>query len=174
MSEQSQPATPPTPPPDDLGFDLPPPAQGALTKVLVLAVLVLGGVFAFGYMRHQKGRGGTPVSATDSGPIHVEVFTPKELTSDHALALPGSVRPLQEAKIYSRSQGYVRKWNVDIGDKVKEGQLLAEIDTPELDAQLAQARAQLAQAKASVKQMVARRDFAKSNSTRYETVADQK
>ena len=48
--------------------------------------------------------------------------------------------------LYPRASGYVRRWHVDIGDKVKEGQLLAEIDTPELDQQLAQARAQLAQA----------------------------
>jgi RND family efflux transporter MFP subunit len=112
--------------------------------------------------------------ATETGTLRVEVLSAKELSSDHALALPGVVRPLEEAKIYSRSQGYVRRWLVDIGDKVKEGQLLAEIDTPELDAQLAQARAQLAQAQAAVKQSQAQRDFAKSNSTRYETLADQK
>src|SRR6185369_13485045 len=63
---------------------------------------------------------------------------------------------------------------VDIGDKVKEGQLLAEVETPELDAQLSQARAQLASAKAAVKQASAQRDFAKTNSARYETLADQK
>jgi membrane fusion protein, multidrug efflux system len=160
--------------PDDLGFELPPPAQSSWVKVLLIAVVVIGGVFAIGYVKHQKARGGTPITATDSGPLRVEVFAAKELSSDQALALPGSVKPLEEAKIYSRSQGYVRKWLVDIGDKVKEGQLLAEIDTPELDAQLAQARAQLAQARATVKQSQAQRDFAKSNSARYETLADQK
>jgi RND family efflux transporter MFP subunit len=83
------------------------------------------------------------------------------------------VKPLEETKIFPRTSGYVRKWNVDIGDKVTQGQLLAEIDTPELDAQIAQARAQLAQAQASVKQAVAQRDFAKSSSARYETLASQ-
>ncbi|HSD90671.1 MAG TPA: efflux RND transporter periplasmic adaptor subunit [Kofleriaceae bacterium] len=159
---------------DDLGFELPPPAQGSTGKIVLVLALVVGGVFALFYVKHQKARGGTPVAVAESGAIRVEVIQPKELTSDRALALPGVVRPLEEAKIYSRSQGYVRRWVVDIGDKVKEGQLLAEIDTPELDAQLAQARAQLMQAKAAVKQSIAQRDFAKSNSTRYQTLADQK
>jgi len=159
---------------DDLGFDLPPPAHTSRTAVIVLLVSIVGGAFALGYMNHRRSHTIAPVSVGDGGPIRVEVFQPKEMTSDRALALPGVVRPLQEAKIYSRSQGYVRRWLVDIGDKVKEGQLLAEIDTPELDAQLAQARAQLASARAAVKQTVAQRDYAKSNSTRYQTLADQK
>ncbi len=71
-------------------------------------------------------------------------MTPKAGSSDRAIALPGSVQPLEETVIYARASGYVRKWYVDIGDKVKEGQLLAEIDTPELDQELDQARAQLA------------------------------
>ncbi|POA56627.1 efflux RND transporter periplasmic adaptor subunit, partial [Pseudomonas sp. GW460-R15] len=65
--------------------------------------------------------------------IRVNVVVPKATSSDHAMMLPGSVRPLQETVIYSRANGYLRRWLVDIGDKVKEGQLLAEIDTPELD-----------------------------------------
>jgi RND family efflux transporter MFP subunit len=161
---------------EELGFELPPPAQSGLPKVIALLVLLIGGAFAFGYLRHSKAaEGETPMSLTAStGAVHVEVIKPTVLSSDQALALPGTVKPLEEAKIYSRSSGYVRRWLVDIGDKVKEGQLLAEIDTPELDAQLAQARAQLATARANVKQAVASRDFAKASSARYETLADQK
>src|SRR5258706_324417 len=70
--------------------------------------------------------------------------------------------------------GYVRRWLVDLGDKVTTGQLLAEIDIPELVAQLSQARAQLAQAQAAVKQVMAQRDYSKSNTQRYESLADQK
>jgi RND family efflux transporter MFP subunit len=131
-------------------------------------------LFAFGYFRRGGAHTNVQMTATETGKIRVEIVTPKELSSDRALALPGVVRPLEEAKLYSRSQGFVRKWYADIGDKVKEGQLLAEIDTPELDAQLAQARAQLASARANVKQALAQRNFSKSNSSRYETLADQK
>src|SRR5262245_63434946 len=130
--------------PEDLGFDLPPPAQASRARVVVILACVVGGALAFGYFQQRKARGESPIVAHEQGPTRVEVMKPTVLTSDHALSLPGEVRPLEEAKIYSRSAGYVRKWLVDIGDKVKEGQLLAEIDTPELDAQLAQARAQLA------------------------------
>src|SRR5262245_56592436 len=123
----------PSPPsgPEDLGFELPPPAKSSWVKILAIVVLVVGVVFAFGYVKRQNAHGRGPVVRTERGTLRVEVLTAKELSSDHALALPGVVRPLEEAKIYSRSQGYVRRWLVDIGDKVKEGQLLAEIDTPE-------------------------------------------
>jgi RND family efflux transporter MFP subunit len=84
------------------------------------------------------------------------------------------VRALEQTKIYPRVTGYVRKWLVDLGDKVKAGQLLVEIDVPDLDAQLGQARAQLAQAQAAVKQVVAQRDYSKANTQRYQSLADQK
>jgi membrane fusion protein, multidrug efflux system len=96
------------------------------------------------------------------------------LSSDHALALPGTVRPLEEAKLYARVTGYVRVWHADLGDKVTAGQVLAELDTPDLAAQLSQARAQLAAAQAAVKQATAQRDYSKSNSSRYVGLADQK
>jgi membrane fusion protein (multidrug efflux system) len=99
---------------------------------------------------------------------------PTLVETDRALTLPGTVRALEQTRIYPRVTGYVRRWLVDIGDKVTAGQLLAEIDTPELDAQLAQARAQLAQANAAVKQVVAQRDYSRSNTLRFETLADQK
>jgi RND family efflux transporter MFP subunit len=102
------------------------------------------------------------------------VVKPKVLDSDHALALPGTVRALEQTKIFPRVTGYVRHWLVDIGDKVTAGQLLVEIDTPDLDAQIAQARAQLGQAQAAVKQVTAQRDFSRSNSQRFESLADQK
>jgi RND family efflux transporter MFP subunit len=159
---------------DDLGFELPAPVKSSRTRVVAVFAIVVAGAFVVGWMQHNKARGATPGPADAAGNVRVEVITAKTLTSDRALSLPGVVKPLEETKIYPRASGYVRRWLVDIGDKVKEGQLLAEIDTPELDAQIAQARAQLASAKAAVKQAVAQRDFAKSSSARYETLASQK
>jgi RND family efflux transporter MFP subunit len=169
MTEPS--STPSTP--DDLGFELPQPVRTSrITVVVILAVIVVA-AFGFGYLQ-RKSSHRAAVSYAESGPVRVEVMKAKSLSSDQALSLPGTVKPLEEAKIYSRSSGYVRRWLVDIGDKVAEGQLLAEIDTPELDAQLAQARAQLLSARANVKQAAAQRDYAKSNSARYESLAQQK
>ena len=87
--------------------------------------------------------------------------------------MAGSVRAWQETKIYPRTTGYVKKFLVDIGDKVKDGQELAEIDSPELEAQLAQGVAQLAQAQAAVKQMIAQRDYSKANFARNQEMAKQ-
>jgi RND family efflux transporter MFP subunit len=112
--------------------------------------------------------------STEARITRVQVIQPAVLASDHALALPATVRALEQTKIFPRATGYVRRWLVDIGDKVTAGQLLAEIDTPDLDAQLAQARAQLAQAQAAVKQVTAQRDYSRTNTQRFESLADQK
>ncbi|MEP6859259.1 MAG: efflux RND transporter periplasmic adaptor subunit [Deltaproteobacteria bacterium] len=159
--------------PEDLGFEL--PAAGSTSKVgivVVLAVLVAAGL-AFRFLDHRSARGDTAVPRGESA-LKVDVIKPNMLVSSSALSLPGVARSFEETKIYPRTTGYVRRWLVDIGDKVSEGQLLAEIDTPDLDAQLSQARAQLAQAAAAVKQYEAQRNFSKQNTTRYQNLADQK
>src|SRR5262249_23101609 len=69
-----------------------------------------------------------------------------------SITLPGNILPLTEAFIYARASGYVKKRYVDMGDRVREGQLLAEIDSPELDNQVAQARATLTQAESQATQ----------------------
>ncbi len=66
------------------------------------------------------------------------------------LALPGDVRAFEETRIYARADGYLLKWNTDIGARVETGQVLAEIDSPELDQELNQSRAALAQAQANL------------------------
>jgi RND family efflux transporter MFP subunit len=163
--------------PEDLGFELPAPAKASRGVIAVVLVGVVGGAFAIGYLQHKSGAASgaaVPHGEVGGAVVRVEVISSKSLQSDQALVLPGVVKPLEETKIYARTPGYVRKWLFDIGDKVKEGQVLAEIDTPDLDAQLAQGRAQLAQARASVKQASAQRDYSKQSSTRYETLSDQK
>jgi membrane fusion protein, multidrug efflux system len=84
------------------------------------------------------------------------------------LVLPGSVQPLQETTVYPRANGYVSKWHHDIGDRVEAAELLATIDTPDLDQQLVQARAQLEQARASSRQARANSEFSKQDLKRYE------
>jgi RND family efflux transporter MFP subunit len=80
----------------------------------------------------------------------VTVVSPKPGQSTSSLALPAEIKPLVEAPIHARANGYLKRRFVDIGDHVKSGQVLAEIDTPELDHELERARAQLAQAEASL------------------------
>ena len=69
--------------------------------------------------------------------------------AEQRLILPGTIQPYSKATIYARVNGYLKSWNKDIGAQVKAGEALAAIDAPDLDQQLAQARATLASAKAN-------------------------
>lgn len=157
---------------DDLGFDLPEPramSRGRLALLLIGGTAVLGAAFLFGYLPKHHARSELVADAQADGAAapFVQVITPKVMSSDHAIVLSGSVRPLEETVIYPRASGYIASWLVDIGAKVKEGQLLAEIETPELDQELDQARAQLAQAQAGVTQANANMEFSKANLERF-------
>ncbi len=81
----------------------------------------------------------------------VAVTQPKALGDAGSLMLPGRLEAYYSAPIYARANGYLKIWHVDIGAQVKAGQVLAEIETPDLDQQLAQARADLAKAQADAK-----------------------
>src|ERR1700747_2827985 len=91
----------------------------------------------------------------------VAVVSPTITTPNSGLDLPAEVKPWQEASIYARVNGYLKDWLVDIGAHVQKDQLLAEIDTPDLDQQLAQARSQAVLAKRNFEQ-------AKSTNTKWQ------
>lgn len=151
----------------DLGFQLPPPARlskGVLFGGVVLGALVLAGAFVFAYLPRaaQKKALEEHAVAAREAVRKVAVVHPKPLGDANSLRLPGNIQPLEEAVIYARANGYVRRWLVDIGARVKEGALLAEIDTPELDQELMQGRAALAQAQANQLQAQANRGLAKT------------
>ena len=84
------------------------------------------------------------------------------------IILPGNIQAFTDSPIYARTNGYLKKWYVDIGGRVKQGQLLADIETPEVDQQLDQARADLntAQANFQLSEITARRyeDLLKTDS----------
>jgi RND family efflux transporter MFP subunit len=79
----------------------------------------------------------------------VAVIKPERGAPQQDIVLPGTMQAFTDAAIYARTNGYLRKWYVDIGSQVKAGQVLADIDTPEVDQQLEQARADLATAEAN-------------------------
>jgi membrane fusion protein (multidrug efflux system) len=168
---------PPAPPPiahgHELGFDLPPPATISRTGILAASVgaaLLLGAAFAVGYVPRHRERAALEEATQSAGQaaMRVDVISPKIGTSDRAVLLPGSVQPLMETVLYARASGFVRRWLVDMGDKVTAGQLLAEIETPELDQELDQARAQLGQAQPSLLRSKASRQLANANLQRYQ------
>ncbi len=83
----------------------------------------------------------------------VQVVTPKRSAASSEVLLPGNIQAVQEAAIFARTNGYVHRRLVDIGDRVTAGQLLAEIESPEVDQELLQARAALLQARATLGQV---------------------
>jgi RND family efflux transporter MFP subunit len=80
----------------------------------------------------------------------VAIIHATPITTDDGLVLPGTLEAYVESPIYARTDGYLKKWYTDMGGRVKQGELLAEIDTPEVDQQLSQARADLGTAQANV------------------------
>jgi len=93
----------------------------------------------------------------------VDVVTPKRLTEAQTLVLPADIEANFTAPIHARTNGYVKSWRFDIGARVKAGDLLAEIDTPELDQQFAQMQGELAKAQANLQ-------LAKITSARWRTL----
>ncbi|AJX12755.1 efflux RND transporter periplasmic adaptor subunit [Burkholderia ubonensis] len=87
---------------------------------------------------------------TQNQQVYVRVVEPSLAANGGHLELPGTLRGYVEAPIYARASGYVRRWNADIGAQVKQGGVLAELDTPELDHELTQAQAQRQQAAAAL------------------------
>ncbi|PCE34143.1 efflux RND transporter periplasmic adaptor subunit [Burkholderia ubonensis] len=87
---------------------------------------------------------------TQNQQVYVRVVEPSLAANGGHLELPGTLRGYVEAPIYARASGYVRRWNADIGAQVKQGGVLAELDTPELDHELTQAQAQRQQASATL------------------------
>src|SRR5581483_11843495 len=83
--------------------------------------------------------------------------------SDAELVLPGSIQALSESPVLARADGYIKRRYVDIGDRVSAGQLVAEIEAPELDQQVRQAEATLAQARSSLEQTLAHLEQGRSN-----------
>lgn len=89
--------------------------------------------------------------STDQAAVDdVNVVCPKAAAPIDEVVLPGATQPFVNSPIYARTNGYLVKWYYDIGTKVKQGDLLATIDTPELDKQLEQARADLETAKSNL------------------------
>jgi RND family efflux transporter MFP subunit len=115
----------------------------------------------------------TSSKSAESAVSRVQVVSPRVKSSDRSMALPGSVQALEETVVFPRSNGYVTKWLADIGDRVEAGALLAEIDQPEIDQQLEQARAQLVQAEAQLVQVTANRDFSVTTLERYKKLTPE-
>lgn len=114
--------------------------------VLTIALLV---VFA-GIIPRVKARAELNDETSDMAIPTVAVVHPQHTKPAQEVVLPANVQAFKDSPIYARTNGYLKKWYVDIGSHVKAGELLAEIDTPEVNQQLQQARADLATSEANL------------------------
>jgi RND family efflux transporter MFP subunit len=132
----------------------PPPAKRPSRSVVLvlcaLAVLLGAGVYVGIHHRTEAEVALAGDTSEDSAPT-VDVVYPKTDAADQTLVLPGQTMAYTDAPIYARTNGYLKRWYFDIGAQVRQGELLAEIETPELDQQLRQARAELVTAEANTK-----------------------
>ncbi|MGH8022319.1 MAG: efflux RND transporter periplasmic adaptor subunit, partial [Limisphaerales bacterium] len=135
--------------PTDPSSSSPPPPNPLRRVAKIAAVLIVIGLVAGFVPRWLAHRKLLARAQANSG-VFVTVVSAVPEKSDLSAPLPANVQAWVEASIHARASGYLKDWFVDIGDHVTNGQVLAEIETPELDEQLAQAQAQLDQARASL------------------------
>ena len=148
------------------------PNTARRTKVgtLIAAGFLVFGFIVIGIVRFFDERAVAQAGETAfATPPPVDVVVARPATVGQDLVLPGQTAAWYETTIYARVNGYVAKWVVDIGDHVKKGQVLATIETPELDAELSAAKAAL---KASEAQVVAREAEAEFSKTTHERWRD--
>jgi len=135
--------------------------RARILTIVVLILLALGGARTV-FMRMANSRT-LEANVAEQGKVYVRVANPKALDAGPTLSLPGTLQGFVQAPIAARASGYLRRWYKDIGSKVQKGELLAEIETPEIDQQLSQAIATRAQTASSL-------ELAKSTQERWEAL----
>jgi len=135
--------------------------RAKVLTVAVLALLVLaGGRTVFSRISNART---LEAGAAERSKLYVRVATPNTGGAALKLQLPGTLQGFVQAPIAARASGYLKRWHKDIGSRVKQGELLAEIETPEIDQQLSQAMAARQQAASSL-------DLARSTLERWESL----
>jgi len=129
--------------------------------VLLIALIVVSALLISGIWSRFKARAALNTETAQAALPAVSVVSPKRTAPADEVILPGNVQPYISSPIYARTNGYLRKWYFDIGARVKKGQLLAVIETPEVDQQLQQARSNLLTAQANL-------ELASVTKTRYQ------
>ena len=128
--------------------------------MLLLMVVIVAMVVIWGISSRREANAQLSQETKDLAIPTVSVIHPKAGAPVQEIVLPGDMQPFADAPIFARTNGYLKKWYADIGANVKAGQLLAEIDSPEVDQQLQSARADLATAQANM-------NLAEVTATRY-------
>ncbi len=132
-----------------------PPRKGAKLKGLLILLVLVAAVLAYlvvtGINSRAEAKTGLQTDALAMAVPTVTVIHPGSGAGSDEIVLPGNMQAFVDTPIWARASGYLKAWHVDIGTRVKKGQLMAEIEAPEIDQQLQQARAQLTTDEANLK-----------------------
>ncbi len=150
-----------------------PKNRGIIWIVVVCVVILFALIAVVGWIpRHrQKEETEKRAKRQEQGDPVIEVMKVTRAKDGAGLVVPGTTTPLTESSVYARANGYLKRRYVDIGDHVRKGQLLAVIDSPDLDAQVDQAREQVKQAEAQLLQQNTQLALAKVTNDRYQALA---
>jgi RND family efflux transporter MFP subunit len=127
----------------------PKPVHGLL--ILVVALVIVAAIVVAGVIPRLRAKAEVRTETDNLAVPAVNVIHPKRGSPQQEIVLPGNIQAFIDAPIYARTNGYLQSWYFDIGARVRKGQLLAIIDTPEVDQQLQQARADLNTAQANLR-----------------------
>jgi RND family efflux transporter MFP subunit len=125
-------------------------SPGSSRVLMILFALALLGAVGYGVHARSSTEKKLEHSTAEDAVMTVHVVQPSAGSNAQNLILPGNVQAFTETPIYSRTDGYLKKWYFDIGSHVRKGQLLAEIEAPEIDQQLQQSRAELERIQANM------------------------
>lgn len=162
-------STPHFPPHPDPGHALPAPERqlsGGVWVGVVLVVLLVVVAIAYGIIQRGHAEHRLEETTNASAVLSVNVTRPTPAEAGAEVRFPGNTQAFDDTPIYARTSGYLKKWYVDIGQKVKKGELMATIETPELDEQLQVSQANLKSAEADLA-------LAKTTSERYQNLLKQ-
>jgi RND family efflux transporter MFP subunit len=148
--------------------------RAAKTVFLVaLAVAITGVIVLRGIRSRVRTAAAVKEQTLELAVPTVSVIHPRPGAMKDEVVLPGNIQAFTDAPIYARASGYLKRWSADIGARVKAGQVLAEIDAPELDQQVRQARADVQQSQAAVDQALANYQQGKANEELARVTADR-
>ncbi len=141
------------------------PSRHTIRNLVLLLIVILIGAFVAGYLpRHRRELQLVAEADTHNSALpEVSVMTARRAAGRGNLVLPGNIQAVTEAPILARAEGFLKTRYVDIGDRVTSGQLLAEIEAPDLDQQVTQARAAVEQVQADLERATAALEQGKAN-----------
>src|SRR6202161_2909969 len=113
-----------------------PPRSGHGVLIVILVVIIVAGIVVMGVVPRLRAKAALRTETHNLAIPTVVVIHPKRGDPQQEIVLPGNMQAFEDAPIYARTNGYLKKWYVDIGGAGKTGQVLADIETPEVDQQL--------------------------------------